>query len=75
MSPNKVAVKYVNVVDRVIEENRTLVPVSFGITRVDKQDPDPIYARTKRPINTSSAWEDFNDLALKDFVQSGLLGE
>jgi len=65
MTRSRIAAKYVNLVDRVVDEDKTLIPSGFGIERIDRPDPDPIYARVKRPSNV---WLRFNNLTMKDLV-------
>lgn len=65
MTRSRIAAKYVNLVDRVVDEDKTLIPSGFGIERVDRPDPDPIYARVKRPSN---AWMRFDDRTLADLI-------
>ena len=73
MDKHKVAVKYVNLMDRVPDlSQNTLVPAGFGIQRVDKPDPDPVFTRGGRVGN---AWWDFDDRSLADLVGTGLQGE
>ena len=74
MHKSRVAVKYVNLMDRVPspDPQSTRVPVAFGIQRVDQPDPDPVFSRGGRVGN---AWWDFDDRTLASLVRTGLQGE
>ena len=71
----KVAAKHVNVLDRVIDVQRTLVPPHTVITRVDREDPDPIFSRTKPTPWFGGAMDEFDDRTLGSLVGTGLQGQ
>jgi len=69
----KVAAKYVSIVDRVIEEQRTLVPAYTVIQKVG-QDIDLAIIPARRPW-FGGAMDEFDDRTLADLVGTGLQGE
>lgn len=69
----RIARKYVNVMDSVREEHRTLVPAFTAITKVSTGDTVAFTREKQR--DSSFFTEEWNDLTLKDLVKSGLLGQ
>lgn len=65
---SRIARKHVNLVDAVREEQRTERPRFVIIERVDTPSVPTM-------SSTTAAWDDWNDLRLRDLVKSGLLGE
>lgn len=79
MGRQKIAAKYVNVVDRVIDEQRTLVPAFTVIQKVG-EDIDLVVSQNGHVVDLSGTWfggamDEFDDRTLGDLVGRGLQGE
>lgn len=72
LAAQRVARKYVNMVDVVQEQRPVIVPAFTYITRVDTGDASFTREKTR---DAGAFWGEWNDLTLGDLVRSGLLGQ
>ena len=73
LAAQRVARKYVNLMDRVEAAPHTPVPAFTSITRVDTGVTESFTREKSRPAG--AFWEEYNDFVLGDLVRSGLLGQ